>query len=59
MPRFPKPWWRSERNAWFVQVGRRQVNLGPDREEAFAKYHELMRQPKSRRVTTLTHRRLR
>ena len=33
-------------NAWFVQVGGKQVNLGPDREAALRRYHELMRQPK-------------
>lgn len=46
MPRFPKPWFRTERQAWFVQIGRRQINLGPDKAAALAQYHALMSQPK-------------
>ena len=44
MPRFPKPWFRKERQAWFVQMDGRQVNLGPDRQEAIDRYHALMAQ---------------
>jgi hypothetical protein len=47
MPHFLKPWWRSKRNAWFVQVDRKQVNLGPDRDAALERYHGLMRRPKA------------
>jgi hypothetical protein len=32
MPKFPKPFFRTARNAWFVQVAGKQINLGPDRE---------------------------
>ena len=39
MPRFPKPWFRKERQAWFVQMDGRQVNLGPDRQDAIDRYH--------------------
>ena len=42
MAHFPKPFWRSARNAWFVEINGKQQNLGPDREEAFRKYHEMM-----------------
>lgn len=52
MPHFPKPWWRSERNAWFVQVDGKQVNLGPDKDAAFDRYHELMRRPKKVRAAS-------
>lgn len=45
MPHFPKPFFRSSRAAWFVQVGSKQIRLGPDREEAFRLYHELMARP--------------
>jgi hypothetical protein len=38
MPHFPKPFFRTARQAWFVQLGRKQVNLGPDRDEAFKRY---------------------
>jgi hypothetical protein len=42
---FPKPFFRTARNAWFVQVGDRQVKLATDKESAFKRYHELMCQP--------------
>lgn len=45
MSRFPKPFFRSARNAWFVQVGTRQIRLSGDRDEAFRRYHELMAAP--------------
>jgi integrase len=51
MPRFPKPWFRKERQAWFVQVDGRQINLGPDRESALKRYHALMNEPKRPRVS--------
>jgi len=50
MPRFPKPWFRTERQAWFVQIDGRQHNLGPDRKLAFERYHRLMAQPKRPKV---------
>jgi hypothetical protein len=37
--RFPRPFWRSSRNCWFVQLGKKQVRLDPDRDEAFRMYH--------------------
>ena len=42
MPHFPKPFFRAPRGLWYVQVDGRQVNLGPDRDEAFRHYHDLM-----------------
>jgi integrase len=57
MPHFPKPFYRSARKAWFVQLlDGRQVNLGPDREEAFRQYHELMGQKKAEPVKPVGHR---
>ncbi len=46
MPKFPKPFFRTARRAWFVQVAGKQINLGPDRDAAFRRYHELMGRPK-------------
>jgi integrase len=46
MPKFPKPFFRTARRAWFVQVAGKQVNLGSDRDAAFRRYHELMGRPK-------------
>ena len=42
MQRFPKPFFRKTRNRWTVQLHGKQVNLGPDRDEAFRRYYELM-----------------
>ncbi len=43
MPHFPKPFFRPKRGLWHVQVDGRQMNLGPDKDAAFTRYHELMR----------------
>jgi hypothetical protein len=50
MPHFPKPFFRSTRSAWYVQIGTRQVKLGAGRDAAFKRYHELMSEP----VTAVT-----
>ena len=47
MPKFPKPFFRTARKAWFVQLAGKQINLGPDRDAAFRRYHELMGRPKA------------
>jgi len=36
----PKPWWREDRDAWFVTINGRRFNLGPEREVVFTRYHE-------------------
>jgi hypothetical protein len=38
--RYAKPFFRSARNAWYVQAGGRQVKLHADRDEAFRRYHD-------------------
>jgi integrase len=43
MPHFAKPFFKASRNTWYVQIGTKQHNLGPDRQQAFERYHELMR----------------
>lgn len=48
MPHFPKPFWKKSRGAWYVELNRKQHNLGPNRDEAFRRYHDLM----ARRETT-------
>jgi integrase len=45
MAHFAKPFFRTARNAWFVQVGNRQIKLATDKDEAFARYHELIAKP--------------
>lgn len=42
MAKFPKPYYRKQRKTWSVQIGRRQITLGPDQKAAFAEYHRLM-----------------
>lgn len=41
-PRKPEPFFRTARNAWFVQIGKRQHNLGPDKDAAWKEYYRLM-----------------
>jgi len=42
MPHFPKPFFRPKKSRWYVQLDGKQVNLGPEEEEAFRRYHEIM-----------------
>ena len=46
MPQYPKPFFRAPRGLWYVQLDGKQVNLGPDRDDAFRRYHELMGRPR-------------
>jgi len=50
MPHFPKPFFKKARGVWYVEINRKQIKLGPDREEAFRRYHELMTKPPERHV---------
>ena len=45
MAHFPKPWFRASRGLWYVQLHGEQVNLGPDKDAAFRRYHEIMASP--------------
>ena len=45
MPHFPKPFYRKARRRWYVEIDGRQINLGPNREDAFQSYHQLMASP--------------
>ena len=51
MPRFPKPFFCASRNVWYVQIDGKQINLGADRDAAFALYHKLMAARRRRRNT--------
>jgi integrase/recombinase XerC len=50
MPHFPKPFFRPSRGLWYVQLGTKQQQLGPDRTAAFATYHEIMAQRSAARA---------
>ncbi len=47
----PKPFYRDFTQSWYVQLGKRQINLGRDKAEAFEQYHALMTQRKTIRPT--------
>lgn len=40
--RQPKPYFRKQKQAWYVQIDGRQISLGPEKEPAWRRYHELM-----------------
>lgn len=42
MPRPNKPWFREDRNSWYVTIRGERVNLGPDRDKAFTEFYRLM-----------------
>jgi hypothetical protein len=39
-----KPYYKKSHKAWYMEIGRKQVRLGADEEEAFKEYHRLMAQ---------------
>lgn len=40
--RQPKPFFRKFTGTWYLQLGRQQVNLGPDKDAAWDQYHDIM-----------------
>ena len=52
MPHHPKPFFKKSRNCWYVEINRKQIKLGPDQEKAFARYHQLMTQPRNQPVSS-------
>lgn len=38
----PKPFFRKYTQSWYVQFGKKQINLGRDKKAAWEQYHELM-----------------
>jgi len=52
MPHFPKPFFKKGRGVWYVEIDRKQHNLGPDKDEAFRLYHQLMGQPHEQKVAS-------
>jgi hypothetical protein len=45
-----EPFWRAARQCWYVQIGKTQKRLHPDREEAYRLYHENMSSAPKRRL---------
>ena len=51
MARTPKPWFREDRQAWFVTINGQRYNLGPDKEEATRLFHQMMaKKPEAKSV---------
>lgn len=46
MKKFPKPWFRPSRNTWYVTLDGTQINLGQDKQAAFAQYKALLAKPR-------------
>ena len=40
--RVPQPFFRKFTSTWYVQIGKKQINLGKDEKRAWDKYYELM-----------------
>ena len=51
MARFRKPFFRPARGLWYVWHGGKQINLGSEKDAAFAAFHELKSKPESQPVT--------
>jgi len=51
MPHFPKPFFKKARGVWYVEIDRKQINLGPDKDEAFRQYHQLMGKPREQHAS--------
>jgi hypothetical protein len=47
MARFRTPFFRAPRDLWYVQLDGHQINLGPDKDAAFTRWHELTAAPKA------------
>lgn len=53
MAHFPKPFFKTARGVWYVEINRVQHNLGADKAAAFDRYHDLMRNKPQVADTTL------
>ncbi len=51
MPHFPKPFFKKGRGVWYVEINRKQHNLGPDKDEALRLYRQLMGQPREQKIS--------
>jgi site-specific recombinase XerD len=49
MARRAKPWYWKARKIWCVYHNGEKIPLGPDRDEAFRQYHEIMAKPAEKR----------
>lgn len=52
MPHFPKPFFKKARGVWYVEIKRKQINLGANRDEAFRRYHQMMARPQEEPISS-------
>jgi integrase len=52
--REPQPFFREFNQTWYLQLGKRQINLGKDKEAAWERYHELIKDRKDVEATANT-----
>src|SRR5581483_10965692 len=38
----PEPFFRPKKNRWYVEIGGKHVNLGPDEKQAWVRWHQIM-----------------
>lgn len=50
MARIPKPWFWKARKAWYVTIDGTRHPLGDDKEQAYARFHQMMANPTRRKV---------
>ena len=49
MARPAKPWYWKAHKIWCVNHKGERIKLGPDRDEAFRQYHQIMAKPEEKR----------
>ncbi|MCO8122866.1 tyrosine-type recombinase/integrase [Stieleria sp. TO1_6] len=54
MPREPKPYYRKAQKRWVCTINGQRVTLGPNKQQAFEKYHALMLDQQSVRAELCT-----
>ena len=45
----PEPFWRKQKQCYYVQIGKKQHRLSKHRDDVYQLYHELMSRPRCRR----------
>ena len=40
--RQPKPFFRNQTETWYLQIGKQQINLGPEKDDAWEQYYQIM-----------------
>lgn len=47
MPRNPKPFFRKQTQSWYCSIGGKQIALGKEKQQAFAKFETLRSAPEA------------